>query len=239
LNSLSDLKGNRKIAGLALIIVGIIFLLFLLLFFILFFIFLSIGVTCIIGGIYVSISPKPIRGQRNRKIAGLALIIVGIVLVLLGFFYIHLYAYIYIYIGIACIIGGIYVSISQKPIPEQRKNIELVKKLSKILFMAGTIIIGISCLVIWWDLGTRFLGPMTGLYTFLVTPFYIFGVLLVVYSLHLIENKWGWLDFPIAIVFFVALWQISYRLAWFLVFPLNYVALLILFLASIKKELSD
>ncbi|MFX1286831.1 MAG: hypothetical protein ACFFB5_24545 [Promethearchaeota archaeon] len=173
--------------------------------------------------------------KENRKIAGLALIIVGIVLDLLGFFYIHFYAYIYIYIGIACIIGGICFSIS----PKQRWNIELVKKRSIIIFVVGTIIIGISCLVMWWDLGTRFLGGWTGLYTTLVTPVYIFGVFLVVYSIYLIENKWGWLDFPIAIVIFIALFQISYRLAWFLVFPLNYVVLLILFLASIKKELAD
>ena len=178
--------------------------------------------------------------KGNRKIAGLALIIVGIILVLLRFFYIHLYAYIYIYIGIACIIGGIYLSFSKpKPLPEWRKDLELVKKRSKILFMVGTIIIGFTIPVIWWDLVIMPRGGWTGLYSMLIAPVYFFGLLLVVYSIHLIGNKWGWLDFPIAIVFFVALFQISYRLAWFLVFPLNYVALLILFLGSIKKELAD
>jgi uncharacterized protein YjeT (DUF2065 family) len=170
--------------------------------------------------------------KENRKIAGLVLIIVGIGIVFLGFTSIF-------FIGVTCIIVGIYFLMYPKPIPGWRRNIQLVKERSKILFIIGTIIIGISCLVMWWDLGTRFLGPMTGLYTTFVTPVYIVGVFLVVYSIHLIENKWGWLDFPIAIAFFVVLWQISYRLAWFLVFPLNYVALLILFLASIKKELAD
>jgi len=171
--------------------------------------------------------------MENRKIAGLVLIIVGIGIVLIRSTLLFL-------IGVTCIIGGIYLSTYPKPIPGWRRNIELVKKRSKILFIVGTIIIGISCLVIWWDSVLKSQGSWSGIISFLVSPAYFFGLLLVIYSIHLIGNKWGWLDFPIAIVIFfgapVYYLELAYRLAWFLGFPLNYVALLILFLATINKK---
>ncbi|TKJ18039.1 MAG: hypothetical protein CEE43_18985 [Promethearchaeota archaeon Loki_b32] len=173
--------------------------------------------------------------MENRKFVCLVLIIVGIVMIIMGFNLI---------IGVPCIIGGIYFSKYPKSIPGWRGNIEIVKKRSKIIFMVGTIIIGLAILAMWVDIGLRSLVGWVGIYLMFTIPAYFFGLLLVVYSIHLIGNKWGWLDFPIAIVIFdVALNQIAdsleivYRLAWFLVFPLNYVALLILFLATISKKI--
>jgi len=177
--------------------------------------------------------------MENRKIAGLVLIIVGIVMIFMGINFI---------IDVTCIIGGIYFSMYPRPIPGQRSNIELVKKRSKIRFIVGTIFIGIYCLVIYWDSVIKPYGSLSGAPSLLVSPVYFFGLYLVIYSIRLIGNKWGWLDFPIAIVIFVVALnqmayslELAYRLAWFLVFPLNYVALLILFLAtSIKnRQIND
>ena len=119
----------------------------------------------------------------------------------------------------------------------RRKYIELLKKRSKIIFMVGTIIIGFTIPVIWLDLVFFPRGGWRGLLSLAIAPVYFFGLLLVVYSIHLIGNKWGWSVFPIAIVMYIfAIFQSTRWLAWFLVFPLNYVVLLILFLASINKE---
>ncbi|MHA1472350.1 MAG: hypothetical protein ACTSQW_04545, partial [Promethearchaeota archaeon] len=78
---------------------------------------------------------------------------------------------------------------------------------------------------------------------FIAAPMYVFSVLLIVYSIHLIGFKWAWLDLPIAllITIFVLLRmagenQFSNRMWFFLVFPLNYAALLILFLVFNKKN---
>jgi len=179
----------------------------------------------------------------------------GFVLVIINLIFLMIYLLILLGIAIGAYgLCGIYL-IKRKPekyreILERKKsgkswrrNIELVKKRSKILFIVGTIIIGLAILAIWVDLGLRFFGGWSGFYLIFTIPAYFFGLLLVVYSIHLVGNKWGWLDFPIAIVIFiVAIFQmghsleLAYRLAWFLVFPLNYVALLILFLTSINKE---
>ena len=107
--------------------------------------------------------------------------------------------------------------------------------------MVGTYIIGLAILVIWVDLVFMPRGGWRGFYALVVSPVYFFGLLLVVYSIHLIGNKWGWLNFPIAIVIFIVaifimLFSYAYRLAWFLAFPLNYVVLLIQFLTSINKD---
>jgi hypothetical protein len=98
------------------------------------------------------------------------------------------------------------------------------------------------------------LGGFSGLATiYFALPAYFLGVLFITYSIHLNENKWGWLDFPIALIIcIVALIQIlyhpdnyypnenfEYRLTWFLVFPLNYVVLLILFFISITRSKNE
>jgi hypothetical protein len=180
--------------------------------------------------------------MENRKLIGLALIIIGIVPIII----ISLYGLLF---GIPCIIGGIYLSISKpKPLPE---DIDPVKKRSKQFFIAGTIFIGFGSLGILFDL-VYYSGGFSGIITlYFALPAYFFGVLLIAYSIHLIGNKWGWLDFPIALIICItALFQIirvfhpinhpneffGYRLAWFLVFPLNYVPLLILYLVLVKKE---
>ncbi|MBA7631284.1 hypothetical protein ES703_38814 [subsurface metagenome] len=174
----------------------------------------------------------------------------GFVLVIINL--IFLMIYLLILLGIAIGAYGLYGIYLHKRKPEKyreilerkkswRRNIELVKKRSKILFMVGTYIIGLAILVIWVDLVFIPRGGWRGFFALLVSPVYFFGLLLVVYSFHLIGNKWGWLNFPIAIViFFVAIFimisSYAYRLAWFLVFPLNYVVLLIQFLTSINKD---
>ena len=169
--------------------------------------------------------------MENRKIAGLVLIIVGIVMIFLR--------PVGIFIGATCIIGGIYFSMYPRPISEQRSKIELVKRRSKISFIVGTIFIGISCLVIYWDSVNKGMLWYSGMASFFVSPVYFFGLSLVIYSISLIGNKWGWLDFPIAIVIFFGVpvhsLELIYRLVWFLGFPLNYVALLILFLVTSIK----
>ena len=168
--------------------------------------------------------------MENRKIAGLVLIIVGIVMIFMG---------INLLIDVTCIIGGIYFSMYPRPISEQRSKIELVKRRSKIYFIVGTIFIGISCLVIYWDSVNKGMLGYSGIASGLVSPVYFFGLSLVIYSISLIGNKWGWLDFPIAIVIFFGVpvhsLELIYRLVWFLGFPLNYVALLILFLVTSIK----
>jgi hypothetical protein len=155
-------------------------------------------------------------------------------------------------IGIPCIICGIYLSISKpKPLPEWRKDFNHVKKRSKIFFIVGTVIIGFASLGILGD-SVYYSSGFSGIATlFLALPAYFFGVLLIAYSIHLIGNKWGWLDFPIALIIcIVAVYQIIWvlrpinypnetfgnKLTWFLVFPLNYIPLLILFLLTIRKN---
>ncbi|MFW9988027.1 MAG: hypothetical protein ACFFC3_05170 [Candidatus Odinarchaeota archaeon] len=130
---------------------------------------------------------------------------------------------------------------------EMRRNEERVK-ISIIFFLVGTIIIGLAILVIMADTGFRMYHPtVTGYYAMLALLAYYFGILLVVYSIHLVRNKWAWLDCPIFIIFFfiinlfapnLSIWDMPmpYRVGWLLILPLNYVVLLILFLASIKRE---
>jgi hypothetical protein len=189
----------------------------------------------------------------GRKIVGVVLIIVGLIFSFLQAFGIHYFPGAVPYlIGIPCIIVGIYFLISKpKPLPEWRKDLTLVKKRSKGFFIAGTVIIGFASLGILGD-SVFYSGGFSGIATFfLALPAYFVGVLLLAYSIHLFGNKWGWLDFPIALIIcIVALFQIiwvyhpinysfeyfEYRLPWFLVFPLNYIPLLILFMLSVSKS---
>ncbi|MFX1452236.1 MAG: hypothetical protein ACFFCM_15470 [Promethearchaeota archaeon] len=189
----------------------------------------------------------------GRKIVGVVLVIVGVIFSLLQAFGIHyLPGAVPYLIGIPCIIVGIYLIISEpKPLPEWRKDLTLVKKRSKQFFIAGTIFIGFASLGILGD-SVFYSGGFSGIATlFLALPAYFVGVLFIAYSIHLFGNKWGWLDFPIALIIcIVALFQIiwvyhpisypnenfGYKLAWFLVFPLNYVVLLILFFISITRS---
>ncbi|MFX1589328.1 MAG: hypothetical protein ACFFC1_14335 [Promethearchaeota archaeon] len=191
--------------------------------------------------------------MENRNIMGLVLFIVGLIFSLLqAFGNYYLPGAVPYLIGIPCIIVGIYLTISKpKPLPEWRKDIELVRKKSKHFFIAGTIFIGFASLGILGD-SVFYSGGFSGIITlFPAVPAYFFGVLFIAYSIHLIGNKCGWLDLPIALIIcIVALFQIiwvyvprnytfenfGYRLAWFLVFPLNYVVLLILFAISIMKS---
>ena len=115
-------------------------------------------------------------------------------------------------------------------------------KRSKILFIVGTIIIVLAIIVITADVGFRIYGIyFTGYAAMLGFLAYLFGLFLVIYS---IRNFWGWLDFPLffAVNYIVNLFApdlsempIPYRLLSILILPLNYVALLILFLVSINK----
>ena len=126
----------------------------------------------------------------------------------------------------------------------EKQNDEV--KRSIILFIVGTIIIVLAIIVITADVGFRIYGIyFTGYAAMLAFLAYLFGLVLVVYSIHLVRNFWGWLDFPIfiAVLYIGQLFApdlpempIPYRLFVILIFPLNYVALLILFLVSINKE---
>jgi hypothetical protein len=96
------------------------------------------------------------------------------------------------------------------------------------------------------DLGLRTSGGWSGIYLGLDIPLYLIGLILIVHTIHIFGNKWGWLDFPIAIAIFFftilqLLWsyepiELSYRMAWLSVFPLNYVPLLILFITLITRN---
>ena len=117
---------------------------------------------------------------------------------------------------------------------------------SKIIFIVGTIIIVFASLVIMADVGFRIYGIyFTGYAAMLGFLAYLNALVLIVISIHLVRNFWGWLDFPIfiGVIYIGQLFApdlpempIPYRLFWILIFPLNYVALLILFLVSINKE---
>ena len=118
-------------------------------------------------------------------------------------------------------------------------------KRSKILFIVGTIIVVLAIIVTTADVGFRIYGIyFTGYAAMLGFLAYLIGLVLVVSSIHSVRNFWGWLDFPL---FFVVNYIVNlfapdfsempmpYRLLSILILPLNYVALLILFLVSIKK----
>jgi len=200
----------------------------------------------------IKITDEEMRRNYDKFLvmAFFGFVIVPITLIPLMISYIAIF--LLIPLGIAIGAYGLYGIYLHKRKPEKyreilerkkswRRNIELVKKRSKILFMVGTYIIGLAILVIWVDLVFMPRGGWRGFYALVVSPVYFFGLLLVVYSIHLIGNKWGWLNFPIAIVIFIVaifimIFSYAYRLAWFLAFPLNYVVLLIQFLTSINKD---
>lgn len=137
--------------------------------------------------------------------------------------------------------------ISEKQKDNEKIHFEEIIKRGKIIFIVGTIIIVLAVLVLYADTGLRIYSHYyEGYFAMMAYIAYFFGLLLVVYSIHLVRNKWGWLDCPIFIVFplivnifapNLSVWEmpLPFRLIWLLIFPLNYVALLILFLASIKK----
>jgi hypothetical protein len=116
---------------------------------------------------------------------------------------------------------------------------------SMILFIVGTIIIVIAIIVITADVGFRAYDIyFTGYAAMLGLLAYLVGLVLVVSSIHSLRNFWGWLDFPLffAVNYIVSLFApdfdempIPYRLLSISIFPLNYLALLILFLVSIYK----
>lgn len=136
--------------------------------------------------------------------------------------------------------------ISEKQNDTEKIRSKEIKKRSKIFFIVGTIIMGLAILVIMADIGFRMYSHyFAGYFAMLAFLAYLFGNILVVYSIHLVRNIWGWLDCPIFIVVFYIVqlfapnlpeMPMPYRLGWLLIFPLNYVALLILFLVSINKE---
>lgn len=116
---------------------------------------------------------------------------------------------------------------------------------SMILFIVGTIIIVIAIIVITADIGFSIFDIyFTGYGAMLGFLAYLVGLVLVVLSIHSVRNFWGWLDFPLFFVVFYILnlfapdldeMPIPYRLLSISIFPLNYVAVLILFLVSINK----
>jgi hypothetical protein len=114
-----------------------------------------------------------------------------------------------------------------------------------ILFIVGTIIIVIAIIVITADIGFSIFDIyFTGYGAMLGFLAYLVGLVLVVLSIHSVRNFWGWLDFPLFFVVFYILnlfapdldeMPIPYRLLSISIFPLNYVAVLLLFLVSINK----
>ena len=116
---------------------------------------------------------------------------------------------------------------------------------SMILFIVGTIIIVTAIIVITADIGFSIFDIyFTGYGAMLGFLAYLVGLVLVVLSIHSVRNFWGWLDFPLFFVVFYILnlfapdldeMPIPYRLLSISIFPLNYVAVLLLFLVSINK----
>jgi len=143
------------------------------------------------------------------------------------------------------ILGGILVLmvVEREKDEPQEELAKREKKRSTTLFITGSIIIGIASSVIWWDLGLRSLWGWSGIISGVMVVPYVFSVLLIVYSIHLIGCKWAWLDLPIAIVIIIyvlfLMVQLSNRIIPFLILPLNYAVLLILFLVFNRKRTSE
>jgi len=145
-------------------------------------------------------------------------------------------------------LGGFLVLIVvERELDEPQKEFtRRKKKMSTILFIISSVVIGLASLTIWWDYG---FGVLSGFSFILIilTPFaYVLGVLLIAYSIHLIGFKWAWLDLPIAIVCLIFViprlffeGQLSNRIILFLIIPSNYLALLILFLVFNRKKKSQ
>ena len=202
------------------------------------FIWPALGIT----GAYMSNSGKQKPGGSLLVIAGLG--------IFLGIFF-GLSSWIIIDM-LLMILGGILVlMVVEREKDEPREVLTKRKeKRSTLLFVAGSIIIGIACGVIYWDLGLKPMRGWSGIISgVMAAPAYVFGVLLIAYSIHLIGCKWAWLDIPIAIVGFIIILPQMGRLSWdyqlinktllFLIIPLNYAVLLILFLVLNRKRTSE
>jgi hypothetical protein len=173
---------------------------------------------------------------QKRRVIGLVLIIIGLPLLVA-------------IIGIFLICFGLYFMKPPKA-PGWKDDREQVKKSSTRWFITGTLIVLLSCIVIGFDLtfmkswtGKLYRGGFTGLLSILFTVIYTFGVIVILYIIHLNGIIVVWIDFPITLVLsIVAIIQMiksnefTYVISWFLVFPLSYIPLLILFIIGILRE---
>lgn len=143
--------------------------------------------------------------------------------------------------------GFLALIVVERELDEPQKEFTKRKrKMSTILFIIGSVVIGLASLIIWWDYGFGVLSGFSIILMILTPLAYVLSVLLIAYSIHLIGFKWVWLDLPIAIACLIFVIprlmfesQLSNRTILFLIIPLNYVALLILFLVFNKKTNSQ
>ncbi|MFX1298644.1 MAG: hypothetical protein ACFFD2_27765, partial [Promethearchaeota archaeon] len=176
---------------------------------------------------------------------GLILIIIGIGITISCYF---LLFYLSIIFGIPCIIAGIYFATTgHKTNSEWKNNPELVRKRIITLFAVCTIIIGYTCFAIWGDAVLRPFSGWSGIYAIsFATPLYIVGIIIIIYAIYLIGEKWCLIYFPVALILSVIALigimrstEISNRAGWFLIFPLNYIILLVIInlIVLIKRDI--
>jgi hypothetical protein len=140
--------------------------------------------------------------------------------------------------------GFLVLIVAERKLDEPQ--IEFTKrklKRSRILFIIGSVVIGISSLTLWLILGSRPLYMFLFISIFVAPPAYFFSVILIAYSIQLKGFKWAWLDTPITIACFIIVMPqlltknpLIYRPLLFSIIPLNYVVLLILFLVFNRKN---
>jgi len=142
-------------------------------------------------------------------------------------------------------IGGFLVLIiAERKLDEPQIDFTKRKlKMSMMLFIIGSVVIGIASLTLWLVLGISPLFSFLFISIFVAPSAYFFSVLLIAYSIQLKGFKWAWLDLPITILCFIIVIpqllirnQLIFRSLLFLIIPLNYGVLLLLFLVFNRKS---
>jgi len=150
----------------------------------------------------------------------------------------------FIDVGLMLIGGFLVLIVAERKLDEPQIDFTKRKlKRSTLLFIIGSIVIGIATLTLWLVLGIRPLYMFFFVFIFVAPSAYFFSVLLISYSIQLNGFKWVWLNQPITILCFIFVMpqlltrnQLINRHLLFSIFPLNYGVLLILFLVFNRKN---
>jgi len=150
----------------------------------------------------------------------------------------------FIDVGLMLIGGFLVLIVAERKLDEPQIDFTKRKlKRSMLLFIIGSIVIGIATLTLWLVLGIRPLYMFFFVFIFVAPSAYFFSVLLISYSIQLNGFKWVWLNPPITILCFIFVMpqlltrnQLINRHLLFSIFPLNYGVLLILFLVFNRKN---